>query len=103
MTLHERMERRAVAGRRAGHEVRISRRTETDVHCQDYDGGAVTSVDRFCGRLEVGYWELEVGSWELGLGIPNPNTQLPIPNSQYPTSTLQAVYWEDALVTIYLV
>jgi hypothetical protein len=46
MALHERMERGAVAGRRAGHEIRIRRRTETAVHCQEYDVEAVRLVDR---------------------------------------------------------
>jgi hypothetical protein len=50
MPLHEGMERGAVTGRRAGYEVRIHRRTETAVHCQEYDENAATSVDR---RLEV--------------------------------------------------
>jgi len=36
MPLHERMERSAVAGRRAGYEVRIRCRAEA-VHCQEYD------------------------------------------------------------------
>jgi len=40
MPLHERMKRRAVAGRRAGYEVRVCRRTDADVHCQNYDAGA---------------------------------------------------------------
>jgi hypothetical protein len=40
------MERGAVAGRRAGHEIRIRRRTETAVHCQEYDVEAVRLVDR---------------------------------------------------------
>jgi hypothetical protein len=39
MSLDERMERSAVTGRRAGYEIRIRRRTETTVHCQEYDVG----------------------------------------------------------------
>ena len=57
MALHERMERRAVAGRRAGHEVRISRRTETDVHCQEYDGRGPLKVDRGAPGPGPLYWE----------------------------------------------
>ncbi len=37
MPLDEGMERGAIAGRRAGYEIRIRRRTETAVHCQEYD------------------------------------------------------------------
>jgi hypothetical protein len=40
------MERGAVAGRRAGHEIRIRRRTETAVHCQEYDVRTLLAVDR---------------------------------------------------------
>ena len=46
MPLHEGMERGTVTGRRAGYEVRIRRRTEAAVHCQEYDVRAATKVDR---------------------------------------------------------
>jgi hypothetical protein len=46
MPLDERMKRSAVTGRRAGYEVRIRRRTETAVHCQEYDEETRLSVDR---------------------------------------------------------
>src|SRR5262245_22623272 len=46
VALHERMERGAVASRRAGYEVGICRRTVTDVHCQEYDVKRAAAVDR---------------------------------------------------------
>ena len=46
MPLDERMERSAVAGRRAGYEIRIRRRTETAVHCHEYDETGAETVDR---------------------------------------------------------
>src|SRR5207245_3194667 len=46
MPLDERMKCGAVAGRRAGYEVRIRRRTETAVHCQEYDVKRCAMVDR---------------------------------------------------------
>ena len=46
MALHKRMERGAVAGRRAGNEVRIGRCAVTGVHCQEYDANGGETVDR---------------------------------------------------------
>ena len=46
MPLDEGMERDAIAGRRAGYEIRICRRTETAVHCQEYDVELAETVDR---------------------------------------------------------
>ena len=46
MPLDERMERSAVTGRRAGYEVRIGRRAEAAVHCQEYDVERRRTVDR---------------------------------------------------------
>ena len=54
MPLHQRMERGRVAGRRAGHEIRIRRRAEAAVHCQRYDGHTVVRVDR-SGTLDGGF------------------------------------------------
>src|SRR5687768_11623017 len=46
MPLHERMESGTVAGRGAKYEVRISRRVQAAVHCQEYDANGVRTVDR---------------------------------------------------------
>jgi hypothetical protein len=48
MALDERMKRGLIAGRRAGHEVRICRRTGT-AHCQGYDEPRAPFVDRGAG------------------------------------------------------
>src|SRR5262249_14873956 len=53
MALHERPKRRAVAGRRAGDQVRIHRRTKADVHCHEYDVAAVVTVDQRLPRSDV--------------------------------------------------
>jgi hypothetical protein len=68
MALYERVKRRAVAGRRAGDEVRIRRRTETDVHCHKYDAIGVGTVDRCAVAAEAGGWRLEAGGWRLEAG-----------------------------------
>jgi hypothetical protein len=52
MPLDERMESGSIAGRRAGHEVRICRRTRAGGHCQGYDVRAELTVDRW-PRAEV--------------------------------------------------
>jgi hypothetical protein len=46
MPLDERMEGGTIAGRRAGHEVRICRRLGAAAHCQQYDVSAERLVDR---------------------------------------------------------